>query len=180
MMLKLVIFGLAGLVGIVLAIVVVGFLIPKQHVASRALVLRQKPEDVFALISDFKSAPTWRSEVRQVELLPEANEHARFREIGSTGALTMEVTQWNPPRRMVTRIADKGLPFGGSWIFEIAPTAGGCQLNITERGEIYNPVFRFVSRFILGYERTLNTYLQSVSRKFGENTTPMPGMATTL
>jgi len=179
-MLKLVIFGLAGLVGIVLAIVTVGFLIPKQHGASRALVLRQKPEHVFALISDFKAAPTWRSEVRRVELLPAANGHVRFREISSTGALTMEITQWNPPRRMVTQIADKGLPFGGSWIFEISPTVGGCQLNITERGEIYNPVFRFVSRFILGYERTLNTYLQSVSRKFGENAAPMPGKAATL
>jgi len=179
-MLKLLIFSFGGLVGIVLAIMAVGLLIPKQHVASRALVLRQKPEDVFALISDFKSAPAWRSEVRQVELLPQANGHVRFREIASTGALTMEVTQWNPPRHMVTRIADKELPFGGSWIFEISPTVSGCQLNITERGEIYNPVFRFVSRFILGYERTLNTYLQSVGRKFGENTAPVPGKAAAL
>jgi len=81
---------------------------------------------------------------------------------------------------MVTRIADKTLPFGGIWIFDVSPTSEGCRLNITERGEIYNPLFRFVSRFLVGYHRTLDTYLQNVSRKFEERSVPEEGMAATL
>ena len=80
-----------------------------------------------------------------------------------------------PPLRMVTRIDGKNLPFGGRWIFEISPTAEGCRLNVTERGEVYNPVFRFVSRFVLGYTGTLDRYLTSVARKFGDSAVPVEG-----
>jgi hypothetical protein len=113
--------------------------------------------------------------LQQVELLPDSDGHTRFREHGKNGVLTMEVVESNPPQRMVTRIDDKGLPFGGVWIFEVSPTADGSFLNITERGEVYNPVFRFVSRFILGYTSTLDTYLKSVARKFGESAAPVDG-----
>ena len=92
----------------------------------------------------------------------------------------MEIIKSDPPLRMAARIADKGLPFGGMWIFDVSPTTEGCRLNITERGEIYNPVFRFVSRFLMGYHRTMDTYLQDVSRKFEESSPPREGTAATL
>lgn len=168
-MLKWSVIGVGILLILVIATVVIGYTLPQGHVAARAISLRQPPNAVFALISDFKAAPSWRPEVQRVELLPEVNGQAGFREESENGVLTMTVVELKPPERLVTQISDKELPFGGRWIFEITPQANGCRLNITERGEIYNPVFRFVSRFILGYNRTLDTYLQNVSRKFGEN-----------
>ena len=172
---------LAGtiLVGGAIMVVLIGFLLPQQHVASRALSLHRKPEDVFQLISNFQAAPSWRSDVKEIVLLPEADGHVRYREKSTNGAITMEIVESNPPSRMVTRIADQGLPFGGIWIFDISPTAEGCRLNITERGEIYNPVFRFVSRFLVGYHRTLDTYLRNVSRRFDEGSLPQEGTAVT-
>lgn len=99
--------------------------------------------------------------------------------------MTYEVLESNPRqslatrvlagRVLVTRIEGKNLPFGGEWIFELSPAPEGCRLNITERGEIYNPVFRFISRFVLGYNGTLDNYLRSVALKFAENTTPAQG-----
>lgn len=176
-MLKIAAIAVALLVGAILLVVAVGYALPQQHVAARAIALRQKPADVFALISNFKDGPSWREGLRQVELLPDREGHRRFRESGKNGALTFEVVELNPPQGMVTRIDDKGLPFGGVWIFEVLPTAEGSRLNITERGEIYNPVFRFVSRFILGYTGTLDTYLKSVARRFGESAVPVEGVA---
>ena len=38
-------------------------------------------------------------------------------------------------------------------------------MTITERGEVYNPIFRFVSRFVLGHEKTINTYLSAFERR---------------
>jgi hypothetical protein len=173
---------LAGVVvvGTALLVVIIGLLLPKSHVAARSLALHRAPEEVFRLISDVKAAPAWRPDVQNVELLEPVSGHICFREKGKNGALTMEIVESNSPSRMVTRIAEAGLPFGGIWIFDIAPTADGSRLNITERGEIYNPLFRFVSRFILGYKRTLNTYLQNVSRKFDESSFPQDGTASTL
>jgi hypothetical protein len=58
---------------------------------------------------------------------------------------------------------------------KVTEIAKGCHLNITERGEIYNPIFRFVSRFVLGHTATLDAYLQNVARKFGSTAVPMEG-----
>jgi hypothetical protein len=179
-MLKIVLLTGAIIVGAGLIVVLSGFLLPKQHVASRAITLHRKPEDLFHLISDFKAAPSWRPDVREVESLPPLGGQIRYRENGTNGSITMEIVESNPPSRMVTRIADKGLPFGGIWIFDVSPTTEGCRLNITERGEIYNPVFRLVSRFLMGYNRTLDTYLQNVSRKFEEPSLPEDGTAASL
>jgi hypothetical protein len=175
--LKLLLFIVGILVLSVLAIIAVGYTLPVQHVAARAIMLQQKPELVFALISDFKNEPAWRTDVQQVEMLPDQDGHIRFREKSTHSAITMMVVESVPPQRQVTQIEGKGLPFGGRWIFEVSPTAAGCRLNITERGEIYNPVFRFISKFMIGYTGTMDGYLKNVAKKFGERTQPEDGAA---
>jgi hypothetical protein len=176
---KLAFRALALILGLGVVVVIVGSLLPKQHVAARAISVRRKPDEVFELISDFKASPSWRPDVQTVELLPSREEHIRYREKGRNGIITMEVVESRPPQRLIVQIADKNLPFGGIWIFDISPTESGCRLNITERGEVYNPIFRVVSRFFLGYHRTIDTYLGNVSRRFGENAIPEDGVVTT-
>lgn len=173
-MLRIAVVTIAILLGMIALMLAVGYSLPKAHVAARAISLRQNPTVVFALISNFQDGASWRNDVQKVEMLPSANGHTWFRERGKNGTLTFEVIELSPPKRMVTQIANKGLPFGGTWTFEVLPTPEGTRLTITERGEIYNPVFRVVSRFILGYNRTIDTYLRNVSRRFGENTEPEP------
>jgi hypothetical protein len=70
----------------------------------------------------------------------------------------------------VTRIADADLPFGGTWSWDIEPTAGGSRVTIEERGEIYNPIFRLVSRFAIGYNATMETYLLDLAASFDQPT----------
>jgi hypothetical protein len=66
----------------------------------------------------------------------------------------------------VTRIADPHLPFGGTWTYEVAPAVGGgSTLTITENGEVYNLVFRFISRFVMGYTATIDRYLEALRKK---------------
>jgi len=72
--------------------------------------------------------------------------------------------------RLVVRIADPKLPFGGTWTYEITPAPEGSSLRIREDGEVYNPIFRFVSRFVVGYSGTIDAYLKSLGRKFSEQT----------
>jgi hypothetical protein len=42
-----------------------------------------------------------------------------------------------------------------------------CTLTITEHGEVYNPLFRFVSRFIMGQTATLDAYLKALNANLG-------------
>jgi len=166
--------ALAVLVLLVGLVAVVGALLPKAHVAARAAVYRRPPEEVFAAIHGFAAYPEWRKDASKVELLEPAGGHERFRETGRFGAITFEVDEADAPRRMVTRIADTGLAFGGSWTYELTAVPEGTRLTITERGEVYNVFFRFLSRFVFSHSATIDTLLQALGRKFGETVTPGP------
>lgn len=158
-----------GLIGVVVLVAVIGFLLPKGHVASRTVRLKQTPEVVWEAITDFKNQAAWRSDVKSVERLPDRGGREVWSEVNSWGQpLTMETVELAPPQRLVRRIADDKLPFGGTWTWEIAPLEGGCTVTITEDGEIYNPFFRFMARFVLGYRGTMDTYLTALGKKFGE------------
>ena len=109
------------------------------------------------VLTDVQSYPQWRSDVKSVEDL--AASPRRWREHGSNGNLTFEVVSADPPVRLVTRIADRDLPFGGSWTYELAGDNAGTRLSITEHGEVYNPLFRFMSRFIFGHTATMEQFL---------------------
>lgn len=147
-----------------LVIVIVGWRLPVAHVATRSVLVSASPETVFALISTPESYPQWRTDVKKVDVTTE-NGATRFREDGENGPILFEITEKVAPRRFVTRIADKSLPFGGRWIYEIAPAQGGSELRITEEGEVYNPVFRFVSRYIMGHTATIDSYLGAVQKR---------------
>ena len=75
-----------------------------------------------------------------------------------------ETVESVPPRRLVRRIVGE-TSFGGTWTSELdgAP-GGGTRLVITENGEIYNAFFRFVSRYIVGHHRTIDSFLAALRR----------------
>ena len=161
------------LVGLIVLIVVIGTMLPRDHVASMTARIAGTQQDVWSAITTPSAYPEWRGDVKGVELLPATPAGPSWREHGSNGAMTFTTEAWDPPRRFVGRIADQGLPFGGSWEYRVEPDgASGARVTITERGSIYNPIFRFVSRFIMGYTGTMTAYLKALGRRFGGETTP--------
>jgi uncharacterized protein YndB with AHSA1/START domain len=163
---KWMLIGGAVLVGVVLLALVVGWSLPMKHKASRQGVFRAAPEDVWNAITDVDSFPSWRSDVKKVERLPDRRGAKVWAEDGANGRLTLMVEKSEPARLLVLRIADPDLPFGGTWTYEIAPAASGTTtLTITEDGEIYNPIFRVMARYVFGYEGTMKAYLASLDRR---------------
>lgn len=161
------------LLALIGGVAVIGWLVPVEHVASSTAYYHQPQEAIWHTITDFEGGPTWRSAVKSVKRLPDRNDYPVWVETNDFGDMPIEVVEATPPERWVTRITDPNLPFGGTWTFEIAVTQGGSTLTITERGEVYNPFFRFFARFVSGYHATLDTYLKDLGRKFGENVTPV-------
>ena len=96
--------------------------------------------------------------------LPVRADPPRWVEHGSNGDIAFESVERDPPRRLVTRIADRSLPFGGTWTYELTPAGSGTRLRITEHGEVFNPVFRFMSRFVFGHTATIDRFLKDVVR----------------
>ena len=156
-----------GVVVVLVAIVVaVGYTLPVKHRAEVSATIKATPDTVFALIANVEAFPAWRSGLQSVELISGTDGRKGYRELSSNGAITYSIESAEPGRHLVTRIVDKSLPFGGTWTYELSPAANaGTTLRIIEDGEIYNPVFRFVSRFFMGYDRTIKTYLADVAKK---------------
>ena len=74
--------------------------------------------------------------------------------------ITYELLESVPPKSVNRRIATENLPYSGSWTYLLERSGAATIVRITEDGEVYNPVFRFVSRFVLGQTRTMDAYLQ--------------------
>ena len=101
--------------------------------------------------------------------LPEKNGRSQWWEEDSHGQrITFELMESRPPTRRVVRIADQGLPFGGTWTFEISPAADGAEVRIHEDGEIHNVIFRFMARFFFGYTASIEGYLRDLGMRLGE------------
>lgn len=154
-----------SLVAIVLIIVLIGALLPQKHHVSRTVSLHQRVEVVWNLIS---GPPNWRPDITNYQELPPHDGHRMWRETDKHGqTITYETVESSAPRRLVVRIADPKLPFGGTWTYDLAPSDSGCSLTITEDGEVYNPLFRFVSRFIMGHTATIDSYVKAMQQKLG-------------
>lgn len=163
------------LVAVVALVAVIGALLPKDHVAARRVRLRAAPGEVWKALTDIDAFPTWRADVERVERLPSADGRTAWREVGKHGAIAFEMVEATPPTRLVGRIADPTLPFGGTWTYAIAPAeGGGSVVTITENGEVRNVIFRFMSRFVFGHSATLEAYLRALGKKFGEDVPPEP------
>ena len=152
-------------------ILLTGFLLPVKHCASVSRHLGVDSGRVWALINDFAAYPAWRSTIKSVEPLPEVDGRARWRERDARGEAIAYVTvETVPGQRLVRAIENRDLPYGGRWTYVLATTDGGCTLTITEDGEVYNPVFRFVSHFIIGHKTCIEDYLADVAAQL----TPRP------
>ena len=143
--------GVGLISAVVLGVVIVGWLLPVQHRASIATVIQAPPQAVWDIITNFERIPEWRSGISAVARLARAAGGEVWQETDRRGeSIAYEVTESVPVRRLVRRIATPDLPFGGSWTIDLDKATEGTNVRITENGEVYNPLFRFISRFIMG------------------------------
>lgn len=117
----------------------IGWLLPVEHQATQSAVIPAPPANVFAAIQDVE----------------------RF------APLEIQIEQSDAPTFMRTRIIDPDGAFGGTWTYVLVPDAGGTLLTITEDGEVYNPIFRFLSRFVFSQTATIEEYLDDLGRRLG-------------
>ena len=156
------------LAGILMLVALIGWLLPKTHSVTREARFHQPQEVIWKTITDIDAMPVWREGLKSVRHLSDRNGLPAWAESSNSGTIPYETVVSQSPAKLVVRIADPKLPFGGTWTYEVTPLAGGSILRIREDGEIYNPVFRFLSRFVFGYTGTIDAYLRSMAKKFGE------------
>lgn len=139
---RIAIYVVVSLIAAVGVVALIGFFLPVNHEASRSAEFSNPPEVIWALIADPNSYRDW----------------------WKGADVQTAVVESVPPSRLVTKIVNE-TQFGGTWTFEIAPTSSGSRLTITERGEIYNVVFRALAKYVIGYTRTMESFLEAARKK---------------
>ena len=160
-----------AIVIIIAVLFVVVWRIPKHHTASASALIPRSPAEVYAVVRDVAAAPQWRKDVTRVELL----DGNRFREQAKYGVVTYEIVDDAPAARFQTRIADQDLGYSGSWTYRFAPENGGTRVTITEDGDVSNLFFRFMSRFVFGYDGSMKKVLGALAAKFDKEPRPSRG-----
>jgi len=162
-----------ALVAVPILMAGIGLALPKGHVASCRARFHQSPEALWAAVSDFPRWPEWNPAVRSMERAPDRDGKPAWVVHGKWGEMPQIVEVFEPPLRMVTRIPeDAQLGFSGSWSYDIAPAADGAVLTITERGEVSNPFFRFMSGVVFDPGATARAFLRALGTSFGESVSP--------
>ena len=136
---KWIIYAIVASIATVGVIAIVGYVLPVNHEVSRSGDFDHPPETVYALIADLPNYRAW---------WPEND-------------TTVEVVEAVPPSRFVTRIVGE-TAFGGTWTMEIVPTVSGSRLMVTERGAVYNPIFRTLAKYVFGHTSTMESFLKAV------------------
>ncbi len=138
--------AIVGVIALVIAAVAgYGATQPRDHEASRTVELNMAPAEAFAILTDFGTYGCWRDEIERVDV-----EGNQFVEHGPDGDVRYEVVERLAPSRLVVRIADDDLPYGGTWTYELAPVGtGATSLTITERGFIDSVVVRGLAAMLM-------------------------------
>jgi len=172
---KWVLIILGVVVGLVGVMAVVGAFLPRAHLATSAVTLRQPPESVWAVVRDFGAVPTWWPDVKTaVRIDYRGGREAWSETTRNNFTMPIVIETEDPPRVLTTLIdAPPGAAFGGRWIYEISEVPGGSRVRVIERGWVSNPIFRFLSRFVFGYHGTQQRYLRALGKRFGETVTPV-------
>jgi hypothetical protein len=128
----------AAIAIVAVIIVLVGAMLPQNHSVSRTARVPLAPAALYPLLVQMAQAST---------------------------DPPVRLERQEPPSLLVSRIADPNLPFGGTWTYRLSPSGTGSELTITEDGEVYNPFFRFMSRFVFGHYATLDAFIKSLEAR---------------
>ena len=129
-----------GMLALVAGIAIVGLMLPRTHKASRTLRVNRTPAEVWPVLLQATQASD----------------------------VPVDVLESAPPHRLVTRVTEKETNFGGTWTIAIDGAPAGSTVTITEDGWVANPIFRVVSRFVIGHHATMDGILKQVATQLHE------------
>lgn len=163
---RILIITIGGFALSIVCAIAIGSMLPQQHVASRSASFRATPEKLFSMIA---GPQVWRPDVLRDEPVPDTSGRELRRETSRNGeTITYELLNRKPPQSITRRIATENLPYAGSWTISLQPEGEFTNVRITETGQVYNPAFRFVSRFVIGHTRTIDSYLRALGKANGQ------------
>lgn len=151
---------------LVVVVTVIGALLPKAHSVSRTARINLPADALYSVLADVDQYRSWRVDVTSLQRLPDKGGMPAWIEESNGMKIPMRFERMDRPSLLVGRIDTDTLAFGGTWTYRIVPVAAGASdLTITEDGEVKNPIFRFMSRFVFGHHATMDGFLKNLKTK---------------
>jgi len=148
-----------------------GSRLPLDHVATVRAHFGVPADSVYAAVSDVAAYPSWRPDVKKVELMPQRNGRTVWRETTGSGTLEYEFTIALPPYRIVSTLVTPNAGFSGRWMFHLLPDSTGTTVLVAEEGAVPNPFFRFLMHYVFGERASIERFLTLLGRRFGQTVT---------
>src|SRR5947209_14018265 len=104
---------LALFAALVIAIFIIGAMLPVDHVATGSVMIHQPPDAVWRMINEHAKEPKWRRNLKAIQRLPDRNGHEVWEEADMhDNRLAFETVEAVLPKRLVRQIvADDKSPF---------------------------------------------------------------------
>jgi hypothetical protein len=172
--------------GLVALAWIIGAVLPGRYTLTRAAEFHQlsvhligstapTPEAIWQTIADYESSPTWPRHLRGLTICPPVDGRATWKEkFGGDKPskwLTLQLDEFIPNQRLVTRFANPNSRTEGTWTYEISATPTGSRLRITERGKVFGAFNSFMVCLVFrepGHPVMMTNYLLDLGRQFGQ------------
>ena len=167
-LLRIVLSFVAILAILILGAFAVGSTMPVNHSISVSGVVAAPPQAVFARITNFSAASSWRPEVHSVTTLPQDNSRDAWVEDLGHGVtmkfLAINTVPVGPDGHGLRQVKLDDAQYGGTWTYDISagPTSGTTLLKITEDGYINPPLYRFMMAHVFGPTKNLQDYMNHI------------------
>ncbi|MEI6739417.1 MAG: SRPBCC family protein [Gemmatimonadaceae bacterium] len=162
-----ILFVMGAIAALVIALLVGGLVTPRVHTLARTVVVPRAAAETWAVIREVGRYADWRHDLEFAEVVDTDQPQPRWRETSTRGSVTFGITRDVAPTTMVAVILDEDLPIEGEWTWTVTPEGDGTRVTITERGSIKNPIIRFIAAHLLGYHRSMDTYLRALAQHLG-------------
>lgn len=149
------------LAAFIIIMIFIGRSLPEKHTASITRSFAASPDEVWKVVTNVSEWKSWRKGVKEVSMMGADT----FKENSSNGEVEYRISNSIPGVSHTSTIITKDLPYGGAWNYVFEKEGSGCKLTITENGEVYNPFFRFMSKYIFGHDGTLKGYMNDLQAR---------------
>jgi hypothetical protein len=154
---RIVIIILIVIVTLVIIMILIGRMLPVKHTVSQSHIFRSSTDDVWKVVSNINEWKAWRSDLKNLEITSATTFKA--------DNVDYSISNSVPGVSFTTIIVTKDLPYGGSWNYVFEKEGSGCKLTVTENGEVFNPLFRFLSKYVFGHEGSMKSFMQSLTTR---------------
>ncbi len=158
---------------IILVVIVVSLLIfgvplimgasaASYHESSVSAQIEKPIEKAWPLLINPQLAKEINSNVKSIEVLPRSKKGMLVwkESYGGDDYMILEVVEEVKHQKRVVEINETPMPFSGRWIFEVeSPSDSSFTLKITEKAEVHNILFRFIYKYIWGYDFIIGQFL---------------------